>query len=133
MSLLNMFFNIFSALLFFLFIFYFLYRFYNSFIYPLIQFFKRKNEHGYIINDENNYEHRTIVENKINRHLNPSEEVHHINGKKWDNRLSNLALMTRENHQAWHARLSWMYANKMFPSIRTQRNKLIEDFEAILF
>jgi hypothetical protein len=126
-------FNIFSSILFFLFIFYVLYRLYIQFLYPILQFFKKKNEHGYILIGNAEYEHRLIVQKLLGRNLLPDEEVHHINGKKWDNKKSNLALMTRENHQAWHQRLSWMYANKMFPSIKTQKKKLFEDFGARLF
>jgi hypothetical protein len=125
--------NIITTTLFFLLIFYILFRFYNQFIYPILQFFKKKNEHGYVLVGNSHYEHRAKVEKLIGRKLLPDEEVHHINGKKWDNRKSNLALMTRENHQKWHQRLSWMYENKMFPSISTQRKKLIEEFSARLF
>lgn len=63
----------------------------------------------------------------------PDEEVHHINGKRWDNSRYNLSVMTRENHRRWHDRLDWMFANKMFPSIETQRKKLAQEFEATLF
>lgn len=107
--------------------------FYNAVIYPIRQFFKRKNEFGYILIGLGGYEHRACVQRMIGRDLLPDEEVHHINGKKWDNKRGNLALMTRENHQRWHGRLSWMYERKMFPTIKTQRKKLIEEFEATIF
>jgi HNH endonuclease len=106
---------------------------FNAFVYPVVQFFKRKNEFGYVLDGLGGYEHRVKVENMIGRKLSPNEEVHHINGKKWDNRKSNLALMTRSNHQRWHKRLEWMYGKNKFPSIKTQRKKLIEEFSAILF
>ena len=102
-------------------------------MYPVVQFFKRKNEFGYILNGLGSYEHRVKVENMIGRKLSPNEEVHHINGIKWDNRKYNLALMTRSNHQRWHKRLEWMYGKKKFPSIKTQRKKLIEEFSARIF
>jgi hypothetical protein len=107
--------------------------FYNSWIYPILQFFKRKNEFGYVLIGHDGYEHRICVQKIIGRELRPNEEVHHINGKKWDNRRANLALMTKGNHQRWHKRLEWMYENKKFPSIKLQRKKLIEEFEARLF
>jgi hypothetical protein len=106
---------------------------YNALIYPVVQLFKRKNEFGYVLDGPGGYEHRVKIEKTIGRNLDPNEEVHHINGKKWDNKRSNLALMTRFNHQRWHGRLEWMYGNKMFPSIKWQRKKLIEEFEARLF
>ena len=106
---------------------------FNSWIYPIIQLFKRKNEFGYVLTRDGQYEHRAKIQEMIGRNLGPNEEVHHINGKTWDNRLANLALMTRGNRQTWHQRLDWMYGEKMFPSIKTQRKKLIEEFEARLF
>ena len=106
---------------------------YNALVYPVVQFFKRKNEFGYVLCGLGGYEHRARVRKIIGRDLRPYEEVHHINGKKWDNKRSNLALMTRSNHQRWHGRLEWMYGKKMFPSIKWQRKKLIQEFEARLF
>lgn len=106
---------------------------YNRLIYPIRQFFKKKNEFGYVLNNDGHYEHRIIVELLINRPLEYGEEVHHINGKTWDNRKSNLALLSRSNHQKWHKRLLWMYERKMFPKIAWQRQKLRDEFDAILF
>ena len=106
---------------------------YHNFIYQILQHFKRKNEHGYILLETSEYEHRAKVEKLVGRKLLPNEEVYHINGKKWNNRPSNLALMTTENHQKWHLKLSAMYENGKFPSIKAQRKKLIEEFSARLF
>lgn len=58
--------------------------------------FATKN--GYVL------EHRVIVENAIGRLLDKSEVVHHKNGDKKDNRLSNLEVMTRSNHSKLHAK-----------------------------
>jgi hypothetical protein len=44
------------------------------------------------------YEHRIVVEQKINRRLLPSEIVHHKNGKRWDNRPENLEVMDKSEH-----------------------------------
>lgn len=79
--------------------------FYYGIIYPLNQKLKKKNEHGYVLSGNGNFEHREIVEKIVKRKLRPGEEVHHINGVKWDNRKSNLALMTKEEHLRWHKRL----------------------------
>lgn len=100
--------------------------------YPARQIFRRKNEFGYILIN-NNFEHRMLAEQWLGRKLLPNEEVHHINGKRWDNRRYNLAVMTKENHRLWHKRLEWMFSNKKYPSIETQRKKLCNEFGAILF
>jgi hypothetical protein len=106
--------------------------FYRKVYYPAKQFFRKKNESGYII-VKGIFEHRLLAEQWLGRKLSPDEEVHHINGKKWDNSRKNLAVLTRENHLNWHKRLDWMFSKKMFPKISTQRKKLVEDFDATLF
>lgn len=126
-------FNVIVSIIALFFIYRILLSFYVRLIYPILQFFKKKNEFGYVLTKDGGYEHRIKIETKIGRFLVSGEEVHHINGRPWDNRLSNLALMTRENHQRWHQRLAWMYERKMFPKIRWQRDKLFNEFEATLF
>lgn len=51
-----------------------------------------ENTWGYV------YEHRLIMEEYLNRFLTKTEVVHHKNGLRWDNRLSNLELMDVVNH-----------------------------------
>lgn len=108
------------------------YQVYQRIFYPVKQIFKTKNESGYLLIGSD-FEHRLLAEKWLGRKLLPHEEVHHINGKKWDNRKGNLAVMTKTNHQNWHARISWMYSQKMFPSKSWQRKKLTSEFGAILF
>lgn len=50
------------------------------------------NTWGYV------YEHRIIAEQKIGRRLEKNEVVHHVNGKRWDNRPENLEVMDRIEH-----------------------------------
>ncbi len=111
---------------------YFYIVFYKKVYYPTKQILKKKNESGYIIID-GGFEHRLLAEKWLGRKLSPDEEVHHINGKKWDNYRNNLAVLSRENHLNWHKRLDWMFSKKMFPKISSQRKKLVEDFDATLF
>ena len=48
------------------------------------------------------YEHRLVVEADLDRILEEWETVHHINENKQDNRLKNLFLCTREQHNKAH-------------------------------
>ena len=57
------------------------------------------NTRGYV------YEHRLVVEVlSIDRVLNKDEVVHHKNGDRKDNVLSNLEVMSRSEHAILHAK-----------------------------
>jgi hypothetical protein len=48
------------------------------------------------------YRYRSVVEQSIGRFLKPSELVHHVNGDKTDDRIENLVLTNRSDHQKIH-------------------------------
>lgn len=65
--------------------------------YVLVKHPKSTRKDGYI------QEHRLIIEEYFGRELRSDEDVHHINGDKQDNRLSNLVVIKREAHMKLHA------------------------------
>jgi len=63
-------------------------------------------------------EHIFVMQNKIGRKLHKSEVVHHINQNRSDNRIENLQLLTRAEHQALHR--NYQLSGGMFDGRRKQ-------------
>lgn len=79
------------------------------------------------------YEHRLIAMRTLKRKLFPNEVVHHINGVRSDNRLINLCVMDRRQHELVHAWLEWKRkANGRYPSFKEQKQVLVDEHKGIL-
>ena len=61
-------------------------------IYKDSSFYSMANRHGYVP------EHRLVFAQHLNRCLDATEIIHHIDGDKTNNNLSNLELLTRGGH-----------------------------------
>lgn len=61
----------------------------------------------------NVFEHILVMEQHVGRYLLPSEVVHHINGKRDDNRIENLELMTWSDHAIHHGHVRHRRRNEL--------------------
>ena len=61
---------------------------------------------GYVL------EHRWVMEQHIGRRLLKSEDVHHINGNKKDNRIENLEVFTHSEHTRLHNPIKYRWGLK---------------------
>lgn len=70
----------------------------GGYLYAVVKDHPNAIKFGYVLY------HRILMENHLNRLLNPNEVVHHINGDSHDNRIENLELLNLSNHSSMHVR-----------------------------
>lgn len=95
---------------------------------------KTINSSGYVVlTDTGELEHRHIAMKILGRKLNRDEIVHHINGVKIDNAISNLCLMNNEKHEHFHSWLRWKKEKSgKYPTIKNQRQVLKKEYGGLL-
>ena len=64
--------------------------------YAIVPDHPNRNKHNYVLM------HRVVMENHLDRLLLPNEIVHHKDGNKANNDISNLEVMTNEEHSHMH-------------------------------
>lgn len=75
-------------------------RYINKQGYVLVWTPNRERSSRYVL------EHRVFMEKALGRKLVPGEEIHHRNGIKTDNRITNLQLVGKAEHARIHAALN---------------------------
>jgi len=66
--------------------------------YAIVRNHPNRTKNDYVLH------HRVVMENHLGRLLGPYEVVHHINGDKKDNTITNLEVMSNVDHASLHAK-----------------------------
>ncbi len=95
---------------------------------------RKINSRGYVVlTDTGELEHRYLARQKLGRKLRKYEVVHHINGARADNDISNLCLMNNEKHEHFHAWLKWKKEKSgRYPSLKRQKIVLEKEYGGVL-
>lgn len=89
--------------------------------YALVPEHPKATKNGYVLY------HRVVVENSIGRLLTDNEEIHHIDRNKHNNDISNLLLLTKEEHRELHKTRKNTYVELKCPICNNIRNVLKRD------
>lgn len=89
--------------------------------YALVPEHPKATKNGYVLY------HRIVVENSIGRLLTDDEEVHHIDRDRHNNDISNLQLLTREEHRELHKIRTKTYVDLKCPICNNVRTVLKRD------
>ena len=73
----------------------------NNYFAILCHYHPFADSKGYVM------EHRLVMEQHIKRFLTPEEVIHHINHIPYDNRIENLKIMTKLEHDRLHTQYRW--------------------------
>ena len=91
------------------------------------------NKNGYRIRVEKTSEHRYLAERCFGRALESDEVVHHINGRRSDNRLENLCVLHYLKHEQYHAWLKWKKDKEgQYPSDSVLRGILVKEYGGVI-
>ena len=92
-----------------------------------------KSAKGYLRYATGEYQHRVIARQHLGRDLKWYEVVHHINGETYDNRLSNLCVMHRNDHDDFHIWFNKVCAEEgQYPDLLRQKKILVGNFRGTL-
>jgi hypothetical protein len=98
---------------------------------PGVEIFFDKS--GYRIRVEKTREHRYVAEQCLRRPLEPTEVVHHINGRRSDNRPGNLCVLHHMKHEQFHSWLKWKKEKQgYYPSETVLREVLVNEYGGVV-
>jgi hypothetical protein len=108
----------------------------STYFKPRVNFSKKINGYNYVYKPDHpntntdGYvaEHRLVMEERVGHYISKDLHVHHINHVKDDNRIENLQLLTRKEHEAAHLehkrgiqKAYWTPERKLAASIRNKK------------